>query len=419
MSQTIAAKTMSGKTPLEPLMPLYLVIFIGFIGYSMMVTLFVQLLMGPRTGLLPASATEADRTQVLGLLLALYPLGQFFGTPVLSSLSDRFGRKPVLIHSLSVTTLCYVLVATALQIKSLALLAASLVVCGLAEANVAIAQSAIADVSTPSERGRLFGYATVAVRLGYVAGPLAGGLIVAWTHHPAMPFWFVVVLLAAALVWTQARFAETHPPEPGRGIRTRDAFTSLLTVFTERRIRVLYLINFLLFVAIFGYSRAILMYLVNEWHFHDRKITLFYAYFAAAVLVANLWIMPLLSSRLSLKKLAVTTAALGGLSTIAIAIPRSEIWVWLLIGPSSCLLSLCLSACAALLSNSVGPDEQGRVMGNAQALEDAGEAAGAAGAGLLASLFIPLPMLVYGALVIVGALLLSRFRVPVAQAGPS
>jgi MFS family permease len=419
MSQTSAGKTMPGKTPLEPLLPLYLVIFIGFIGYSMMVTLFVQILMDPRTGLLPASATEAHRTQVLGVLLALYPLGQFFGTPVLSSLSDRFGRKPVLLHSMGVTTLCYVLVAIALQIQSLSLLAVSLVVCGLAEANVAIAQSAIADVSAPAERGRLFGYAYVAVRLGYVAGPLVGGLIVARSHDNAAPFWFVVALLAAALVWTRTRFKETHAPEPGRGVRTRDAFTSLLTVFTDRPIRVLYLINFLLYVAIFGYSRAILMYLVDEWHFDSSRITMFYAYFAAAVLVANLWLMPLLSPRMSLKKLAVTTAALGGISTIAIAMPRSEIWIWLLIGPSSCLLSLCLSACAALLSNSVGPQGQGRVMGNAQALEDAGEAAGAAGAGFLAALFLPLPLLVYGALVIVGALLLSRFRVPVAQPGPS
>ena len=80
------------KTDLHPLMPLYLVIFIGFIGYSMMVTLFVPMLMYDHA-FFGGEVSRAAKTTTIGVLLALYPLGQFIGSPVIGALSDRFGRK--------------------------------------------------------------------------------------------------------------------------------------------------------------------------------------------------------------------------------------------------------------------------------------------------------------------------------------
>lgn len=82
-------------------MPLYVVVFIGFVGYSLMITVFTPLLLGDGGGLVAASSPTSIRTLVLGGLLALYPLAQFFGAPVLGSLSDRFGRRPVLLASLA------------------------------------------------------------------------------------------------------------------------------------------------------------------------------------------------------------------------------------------------------------------------------------------------------------------------------
>lgn len=129
-------------------MPLYLVVFTGFVGYSLMITVFTPLLLDDQGGLLPESASPSERTLVLGALLALYPLAQFVGSPILGALSDRFGRRPALLRSL---------------------------LAGLSEANIAIAQSAIADVAAAAERSRLFGYVYLSSSLAYVVGPLAGG----------------------------------------------------------------------------------------------------------------------------------------------------------------------------------------------------------------------------------------------------
>jgi hypothetical protein len=86
-------------------LPLYFAVFIGFVGYSLMTTVFTPLLLGDGGGLVPASSSTSARTLVLGGLLALYPLAQFFGAPVLGSLSDRFGRRPVLLASLAASDL--------------------------------------------------------------------------------------------------------------------------------------------------------------------------------------------------------------------------------------------------------------------------------------------------------------------------
>jgi DHA1 family tetracycline resistance protein-like MFS transporter len=89
------------STDIRPLLPIYLVIFVAFIGYAMMVNFFVPLLMHDH-GFLSPTASTAQRTTAVGILLAIYPLGQFFGSPILGALSDRYGRKPILLASLAV-----------------------------------------------------------------------------------------------------------------------------------------------------------------------------------------------------------------------------------------------------------------------------------------------------------------------------
>jgi len=129
---------------LRPLVPLYFVIFFGFVGYSLMITVFTPMLSGPEAPMLPPEATAAHRAIVLGAHPVLYPAG--------SSSARRPRRtvrslraQPVLLGPLTAVTACYALIATALQIASL-LSRGEPVPGRLAEANIVTAQSAIADV---------------------------------------------------------------------------------------------------------------------------------------------------------------------------------------------------------------------------------------------------------------------------------
>jgi MFS family permease len=165
---------------LTRLAPLYVVVFMGFVGYSLMITVFTPMLLRADRALLPPDSSLSVRTMVLGVLLCLYPLGQFIGSPILGSLSDRFGRRPILVVSLVATSGCYALIALSITTNNLPLLAFASLIAGFAEANIVTAQSAIADVVPPDHRNRYFGYIYMAVSLAYVIGPLGG----ARTSHP-------------------------------------------------------------------------------------------------------------------------------------------------------------------------------------------------------------------------------------------
>lgn len=399
----------SGLLPeLHPLMPLYLVILIAFTGYSMMVTIFVPMLMYDHA-FFGGEVSRAAKTTAIGLLLALYPLGQLIGSPVIGGFSDRFGRKRVLTISLFFTTAFYLLIALSLEIHSLWLLMAACLMCGLTESNVAIAQSAVADISLPEDRGRLFAYLYSAESIGYIAGPLFGGLLAVHFGY-AFPFWLTTGLLVIAYVWVIAAYHDTFKPDTDKPIDYFKTFTNLTNVFTDAPIRRVYFVNFLLYLSAFGYWRVVQIYMVDKWHFDVGKVTFYYAYLAVLGTIANLFIYQPLSKKFSLKTFITLTAVAGGLFVASIVVPRSEVSYWFTAGPATIFLVMTMAACGAYISGLVSGERQGRVLGNNLALQVGAESLSALLGGFLAAYIIPLPLLTYGIIAILGGLLLITYK---------
>gem|GEM_PF-591321 len=390
---------------LRPLLPLYLVIFVAFLGYAMMVTLFVPMLVG-HNGFLPPEAGAGRRSLLVGILLAIYPIGQFVGSPVIGVLSDRYGRKPVLMVSLAAAVGSYAVIALGVDLRSIPLIGVGCLAGGLSESNIAIVQSAVSDVAPPAERARLFGYVYSACSVGYIAGPVVGGQIAVLAGW-STPFWIVVVLLVATALWVRRSFAETHPAEPGRPIDVAAGLRNLATVFTDRPIRALYLVNFLFYLALFGYFRVILLYVAQRFHMDVEQSTVYYAYLAGMSLTASLLLVGPMISRFGLRRLAVGSAVLSGLAMIVVVLPQSAIWLWFTAPPCSLIGTLTLASCAAILANSVEGDREGRVMGNNQALQVGAEGIGAVLGGVLAAVMVALPLMVFGVLLILTGALLS------------
>lgn len=108
--------------PWKELLPLYVVIFLGFFGFALTIALFIPMLMDKHFPLLPGNASTSLRASYSGLLLAMYPLGQFFGSPMIGNLSDHFGRKKILMTSLLACTLGFSFIAFSIQFHYLYLL---------------------------------------------------------------------------------------------------------------------------------------------------------------------------------------------------------------------------------------------------------------------------------------------------------
>jgi MFS family permease len=391
--------------------PLYVVVFVGFLGYSLMIATFTPMILRNDNGMLPASSTLTERSLVLGVLLALYPLGQFLGSPVLGALSDRYGRRPILIASLSSTTILYVGIAAALVLHNLPLLMLACFVAGLSESNIVLAQGAIADTASRDDRNRLFGYIYLSASLAYVIGPLGGGQLadhslVSWFSY-ATPYWVVTALLGVTSIAVIAWFQETHQGRDEKG-HYLESFANLARVFTDRRLRPLYLINFVLYLSIFGFFRVYPMYLVDEFHMGVERVSEYVAFVAVPIVIANVWLVGALSRRARPRVMVLYSALAMGLLMAVIVIPKSTAALWFTLGATALALAICLPSCAAMLSLAASDQEQGRAMGNNQSMQVGAESLSGLAGGALAAILIILPLLVFAGVAVAGSLLLAN-----------
>src|SRR5437660_859782 len=173
------------RTRRSPVYLMALTIFIDFAGFGIVLPL------------LPFWAERLGAGAVgVGLVLTIYALAQFFFTPVLGTLSDRYGRRPVILASLLIEALSLALSALA---GSLPILLVARFIGGLGASNIGSAQAVVADVTPVESRARGMGIIGAAIGLGFVVGPALGGLLA--PLGPAVPFWVaMLVALANALL---------------------------------------------------------------------------------------------------------------------------------------------------------------------------------------------------------------------------
>jgi MFS transporter, DHA1 family, tetracycline resistance protein len=158
-------------------------------------------------GLLRELAGAAATSHHYGALLAVYAAMQFLFSPVLGALSDRFGRRPVLLASLAGAAADYVLMALA---PNLAWLYVGRVLSGITGASMAVGTAYLTDVSPEPDRARRFGQMGAAMGLGFVVGPLIGGALGEWSLRA--PFYAAATMnaLTLALAWLALPESNQH-----------------------------------------------------------------------------------------------------------------------------------------------------------------------------------------------------------------
>src|SRR6266516_704217 len=173
------------RTKRSPVYLMALTIFIDFAGFGIVLPL------------LPFWAERLGAGPVgVGLVLTIYALAQFVFTPVLGTLSDRYGRRPVILASLLIEAFSLALSALA---GSLAILFVARFIGGLGASNIGSAQAVVADVTPVERRAQGMGLIGAAIGLGFVVGPALGGVLA--PLGPAVPFWVAMsVALANALL---------------------------------------------------------------------------------------------------------------------------------------------------------------------------------------------------------------------------
>jgi MFS transporter, DHA1 family, tetracycline resistance protein len=341
----------------KPLAIIFLTIFVNLVGFGIIIPL------------LPFYAqTFGASPLVIGLLFASFSLSQLVASPVLGDVSDRWGRRPVLIFSLLGTVVSFVMLAVA---QSLVMLFAARIVDGLSGGNITTARAYIADVTAEEDRAKAFGILGAAFGLGFIVGPALGA---AFSHISyTAPIWaaaaVTVVATALAYFWLPETVHRAHARGPS-------PWHALAGLWRRMHLRVLFTIDFVYWTAFAVYQTTFALFGANRFGF-DAAHTgyLLSAFGFLGVLVQGVMVGPVVSALGERRTLALGLVFAGigwGGSALTHSVP---VFVAMLV-PGAIGIGLCNATLSSLISKAASPREQGRVQGAAGALESLGRTIG-------------------------------------------
>jgi MFS family permease len=351
-------------------------VLLDMVGYGMI---------GP---LLPFIVTDlvsegAARGLIVGLLSSVYALMQLLVAPLLGVISDRIGRRPVLVGCLLLASGAYALLGVGVGIRSLPLIFAALALGGAAGATIPTAQAYIADRTGPEERARGLGLIGAAFGLGLMLGPASGGLLS--VYGLGVPAFLAAGLALLNGLLGLVALPESLPPErrSARRFRPGQLVEQLGAALAERDVRPLLLAIFLLNLAFAGLQSSFPLFSSTRFGWNAVDNGLFFAFVGLCAVVTQGFLIGKLQPRFGEPALVV-----GGLGVMALALLFTAVapagWaLFPLVGLIALGSGLAIPSITSLVSQQAGQDRQGVVMGGMQSILSATLVIGPALAGLL------------------------------------
>lgn len=326
---------------------IFTIVFIDLIGFGIVIPILP--LYAERFGASPL---------IIGILLAVYSLMQSIFAPLLGRLSDRIGRRPVLLVSIAGSAAGFLLMGMA---NSLVLLFAARIIDGITGGNISTAQAYIADITTAKDRSKGMGLIGAAFGLGFIFGPAIGGIM---SHFSlSAPFYFAAALAAMNAVAVYLFLPESLLAEH-RTKSSRQA--GVLQAFREARGSPLAVILGTYFFSTVAFSlltAAYPLFAARHYGYHAAQIGYIFAGMGVlgAVIQGGMmgWLARFLNDRV---------LALIGTATLAAGLfllPAGQGVKWLILATALIAAghSLIVVPLNALASKSLGPSAQGRVLG--------------------------------------------------------
>lgn len=290
------------KLDFKKILPVFLIVLIDLLGLTIIIPLLP----------LYAATFGADPTTI-GLLSAAYPVMQLIGAPVLGRLSDRFGRKPVLIFSQLGTLAGFLMLGLA---NSLAILFLSRLIDGLSGANIATAQAIIADSTTEKTRTQGLGLLGAAFGLGFIIGPVIAFVSLSLSgnnfHVPAfVAAFFSAASIVMSVVWLQ----ETHQTVTKAHADTAFSLEALTKLLAYPGLLLLLVLAFAQQIAFGGFEQLLALFTLNRLGLNGSGNAVVFVFVGIVVVLVQGYFIGQWSKRLGDRRLIFM-----GLATLAVGL---------------------------------------------------------------------------------------------------
>jgi DHA1 family tetracycline resistance protein-like MFS transporter len=400
------------KKTVSPIAAIILTVFLDMVGVGIIIPVMPALFFQPDSSVLPEMASETYRSIMFGLLVGCYPLMQFFGAPILGALSDRYGRKPILILSILGVLAGYLLFAWAIIIKSLWLLFFSRLLPGFAGGNVSIAMSAIADVSDEQEKTKNFGLAGMAFGIGFILGPALGGFlgdntVVSWFSSDT-PFWFAAILAFINLLVVRFYFTETLKIKRESKFSLFMALRNIAFSFSLPNLRGTFIVVLLLSIGFSFFTQFYAVFLIQKFAYSELDIGLLYCWIGLWFAFTQGGLVRFLANRFRPQKLLVICVLLLSISLLAVLLPSKSSWLYLISPFIAIFQGIIMPNLATVVSSQADEERQGEMLGINQSMQSLGEVIPPFIAGSLFAINYNLPFITASLIIFIGWIIYMR-----------
>jgi DHA1 family tetracycline resistance protein-like MFS transporter len=405
----------TNKTGFLSLLPLYMVILLDVMGVVLILPVLTPLILQVDGSILPAGTSLFLRDVLYGFALAVFPLFMFFSTPILGDLSDKFGRKKILLLCLFAGAISYLISAIGVIMHSLFVLILGRVIAGLAAGTQPIASAAIIDFSDAHTKTRNLGWIVLVSSIGIIIGPLVGGItseksLISWFGYET-PFLVASVLALLNAIYLYFSYAEIAPIKSKVPVKISKGFVLFIAAFTEQKFRLLSFTYFSFILAWSLYFQAISWFFMQNYQYSSGKLGLFIGYIGVVFVIATTFIVHVAMKFFDDEmKTFLFFVALMAIANIGCAFSTSELsqWLWVILNATSNVI--CYTVSLSLFSNLAGKDSQGWIMGVAGSLAAITWTVGGVIAGPLGYLDIRVPLLTAGIFCIISFVLMLLYQ---------
>lgn len=338
----------------------------------------------------------------LTLLVTCFSIAQFLATPVLGRLSDRFGRRPVLILCLLGTSISLGVFALA---QSIAMIFIARMIDGVTGGNISVAQAIISDSAKGEDRTKAFGMLGAAFGFGFLFGPAIGGIL--GRYGMTLPFWFAAVLALVAVVLSFLFLPETLKPEL-RDVQTKQHeplfnFHTLFKALFEPYTGIVLTISLISVTALNAFFIGFQTFTNDVLKLSPLEIGAFFTCFGLVGILMQMFAIGPVLKRFKSKKAILQFSLLASMVGMGLAFFAYSAWLFF----AATMVFAILGAfrdplISALLSERTKAEDQGGIMGINQAYVALGQILGPLSAGVVIGLSVH-----YVFLVAAGFLLLS------------
>ncbi len=369
----------------SPLIVILTTVFIDLVGFGIVIPV------------LPfyAEGTTFNATpRTVGLLFASYSIMQLIFSPILGGLSDKYGRRPVLLISIIGTGIGFLVLGFA---QSLSMLFVGRILDGITGGNISTAQAYIADITTKENRASGMGLIGAAFGVGFVFGPAIGGILSRWGIQ--VPFLFAAGLCFANAILLYFRLPETvtsQRPATNRAARGR-GFGQLFQSLKQPRLAFVLTIYFLFVVSFSIMTTSFSLYTMFRFGYDAQHTGYLFAYVGIIAVIIQGGLIGRLVKRFGELPLIIVGALCFAISLFAVPFvgPAAGGLGALLVGGGVFSMgnSLATPALTSLASKSAGAEEQGTILGVTQSVASMARAIGP----FLAAILIASPIAHAGA----------------------